>query len=425
MAAERQRDEVEVYLEAAELCPPRRVGVLARQQVRGHAALSFEYDATWLKDGLAFTLDPSLALYSGEQYAAHDAQQFGIFLDSAPDRWGRLLMERREAHLAGRERRPVRVLTDWDFLLGVHDHARFGALRFRRGPEQAFLDDSALSAPPVARLRELEHSARDLSAPGSEQRPEYAQWLALLMAPGSSLGGARPKASFTDEDGSLWIAKFPSREDRRDVGGWEYLVHGLAREAGIEVPESRLLRLSGAQRTFCVRRFDRLPGSRRMVASAMTLLKRRDGEAGASYLDLALLIQDHGAPGAIEADLEQLFRRVVFNVMVGNRDDHLRNHACLRTRGGWRLAPAYDMNPNVEKAEHSLALDARQTYPDLARVAATAPFYRMESRQAERIVQEVREVVSEWRRRARAIELPAPEIALLAPAFTHAGRGDV
>lgn len=423
MAVERRRDEVEVHLEAAELCPPRRVGVLAREQARGHAVLSFEYDAAWLEDGLAFTLDPSLALYPGEQYAARDAQRFGIFLDSAPDRWGRLLMERREALLAGREQRPVRVLADWDFLLGVHDHARPGALRFRRGPGLPFLDDSALSAPPVARLRELEYSARELEAPGAEQRPEYAQWLAMLLAPGSSLGGARPKASFTDEDGSLWIAKFPSREDRRDMGAWEFLVHGLARKAGIEVPESRLLSLSGAQRSFCVRRFDRVAGSRRMAASAMTLLQRRDGEAGASYLDLALLIQDHGAPGAIGADLEQLFRRVVFNVMVGNRDDHLRNHACLRAPGGWRLAPAYDMNPNVEKAEHALALDARQAIPDLALVAATAPFYRLESRQAGRIIEETHEAVSGWRRRARAIELPASEIALVAPAFAHAERG--
>ncbi len=423
MAGERQRDEVEVHLEAAELCPPRRVGMLAREQVRGHAVLSFEYDTAWLKSGLAFTLDPSLALYSGEQYSAQDAQQFGIFLDSAPDRWGRLLMERREALLAGREQRPVRVLADWDFLLGVHDHARAGALRFRRAAGQPFLDDSEFSAPPVARLRELEHGARELEAPGAERRPEYAQWLALLLAPGSSLGGARPKASFTGEDGRLWIAKFPSREDRRDMGAWEYLLHGLARDAGIEVPESRLLGFSGTQHTFCVRRFDRVPGSRRMAASAMTLLRRRDGEAGASYLDLAQLIQDHGAPGAIEADLEQLFRRVVFNVMAGNRDDHLRNHACLRTPGGWRLAPAYDMNPNVEKAAHSLALDARQSFPDLALVAATAPFYRLESRQAGRIIEELHEAVSGWRKRARAMEIPASEIALVAPAFAHAERG--
>lgn len=416
MALERQSDEVEVHLEAAELGPPRRIGVLKRRSARGHAALSFEYDAAWLKDGLAFTLDPSLALYSGEQYAAQDAPQFGIFLDSAPDRWGRLLMERREALHAKRERRPARTLDDWDFLLGVHDRARAGALRFRRGPGQPFLDASELSAPPVARLRELEQAARELEAPGAERRPQYAQWLATLLAPGSSLGGARPKASFTDEDGSLWIAKFPSREDRRDMGAWEYLVHGLAREAGIEVPESRLLGLAGARGTFCARRFDRAAGSRRMAASAMTLLGRRDGEA-ASYLDLAQLIQDQGAPGAIEADLEQLFRRAAFNVMVGNRDDHLRNHAFLRTRGGWRLAPAYDMNPNVEREEHALALDARQAAPDLALVEASAPYYRVAPKRARRILQELRGVVSGWRRRARALHIPAPEIALVAPAF--------
>ena len=226
MALERQSENVEVHLEAAELGPPRRIGVLARRQVRGHAALSFAYDAAWLTHGLAFALDPSLALYAGEQYAPQGAPQFGIFLDSAPDRWGRLLMERREALTAKRERRALRTLDDWDFLLGVHDRARAGALRFRRGPGEPFLDASELAAPPVVRLRELERAARELEAPGAERRPQYAQWLATLLAPGSSLGGARPKASFTDEDASLWLAKFPSREDRRDMGAWEYLVHG-------------------------------------------------------------------------------------------------------------------------------------------------------------------------------------------------------
>jgi serine/threonine-protein kinase HipA len=303
----------------------------------------------------------------------------------------------------------------------VHDQARAGALRFRRGPGQPFLDDSELAAPPLARLRELEQAARALQAPGAERRPQYAQWLAALLAPGSSLGGARPKASFTDADASLWLAKFPARDDRRDMGAWEYLLHRLAREAGIDVPESRLLRLCGTQRTFCARRFDRAAGSRRMIASAMTLLGRREGEA-ASYLELAQLIQDQGAPGAIEADLEQLFRRAAFNVMAGNRDDHLRNHAFLRTRGGWRLAPAYDMNPSVEKQEHALALDERLSAPDLALVEATAPYYRVAPRRARRILGELREALSGWRRRARALQIPAPEIALVAPAFAHAAK---
>ena len=421
MASERI-DEVDVHLEAAELGPPRRVGRLARRRARGHAAISFAYDRDWLNAGGAFALDPSLELYAGEQYAAQDAPQFGIFLDSAPDRWGRLLMERREAHAARRERRQARALDDWDFLLGVHDHARSGALRFRAGPGGPFLDDNALAAPPLARLRELEQAARALEAPGAEQRGNYEKWLALLLAPGSSLGGARPKASFTAADGSLWLAKFPAREDRRDMGAWEYLLHGLARKAGIEVPESRLLGLSGGQRTFCARRFDRAAASRRMLASAMTLLGRRDGEAGASYLDLAQLLQDRGAPGAIDQDLEQLFRRVAFNVMAGNRDDHLRNHAFLRARGGWRLAPAFDMNPEPGKETHALALDERQTEPALATLEATAPYYRLQARRAHRIVEELREALSGWRRRARALEIPAPEIALVAPAFAHAAK---
>ena len=419
MALERQGDAVEVHLDAAELGPPRRIGVLARRQVRGHAALSLAYDAAWLTDGLAFALDPALTLYAGEQYAPQGAPQFGIFLDSAPDRWGRALMERREALQAKRERRAARTLDDWDFLLGVHDHARAGALRFRRAPGEAFLDASASPAPPLARLRELEQAARGLQASGAERRSDYAKWLAALLAPGSSLGGARPKASFTDADGSLWLAKFPAREDRRDMGAWEYLLHRLARDAGIEVPASRLLELAGARRTFCAQRFDRAAGSRRMMASAITLLGRRDGEA-ASYLELAQLIQDQGAAGAIEADLAQLFRRAAFNVMAGNRDDHLRNHAFLRTRAGWRLAPAFDMNPDPAKEEHALALDERQAAPDVSLLEATAPYYRLAPGRARTILQELRAAVSGWRRRARALGIPAAEIALVAPAFAHA-----
>lgn len=418
MALEHQ-DAVEVHLDAAELGPPRRIGVLARRQARGHAALSFAYDAAWLEDGLAFALDPALALYAGEQYAPQGAPQFGIFLDSAPDRWGRLLMERREALQAKRERRAARTLDDWDFLLGVHDHARAGALRFRRAPGEAFLDASELPAPPVARLGELEQAARGLQAPGAERRSDYAKWLAALLAPGSSLGGARPKASFTDADGSLWLAKFPAREDRRDMGAWEYLLHRLARDAGVEVPASRLLEAAGARRTFCAQRFDRAAGGRRMIASALTLLGKRDGEA-ASYLELAQLVQDQGAPGAIEADLAQLFRRAAFNVMAGNRDDHLRNHAFLRTRGGWRLAPAFDMNPDPAKEEHALALDERQAAADLALLEATAPYYRLAPKRARGILQELRAAVSGWRRRARALGIPASEIALVAPAFAQA-----
>lgn len=413
-----RRESVWVYLDAIELGARALVGVLSHDRVRGKSALSFEYDRDWLKSSAAFMLDPGLELYGGPQHPAR--AQFGIFLDSAPDRWGRVLMERREALLAQRENRPVRVLGAWEFLLGVHDHARLGALRFRRDPEGPFVDDSELSAPPVARLRELEESARRLEEPGAEEQPEYSRWLAILTAPGSSLGGARPKASFTDEDGSLWLAKFPSREDRRDIGAWELLLHQLAADAGIEVTEARLLSLSPRYRTFCSRRFDRREGTRRMFASAMTLLERQDGIEGASYLDLAELLQNQGAPGAIEADLAQLFRRLVFNIMAGNRDDHLRNHGCLRLEGGWRLSPAFDMNPAPDVGEHALAIDDRQTRPDLGVAVETADLYRLSRASAERIVKETRRVVTSWKERARALDIPKGEIALVAPAFDRA-----
>lgn len=416
--AERRRESAWVTLDARQLGAASEVGVLHNDRVRGKSALSFEYDATWLASGAAFMLDPRLELYDGPQHPV--AGQFGIFLDSAPDRWGRLLMERREALVAQETKRPVRALGDWEFLLGVHDHARLGALRFRRAPDGPFIDDSELSAPPVARLRELEESARRLEEPDAEEQPGYAGWLAVLTAPGSSLGGARPKASFTDTDGTLWLAKFPAREDRRDVGAWQFLLSELAAAAGIDVPEARLLSLSPRHRTFCARRFDREAGSRRMFASAMTLLERNDGEAGASYLDLAQLLQDHGAPGAIQSDLEQLFRRLVFNIMVGNRDDHLRNHGCIRTRNGWRLAPAFDVNPAPDVGEHALAIDERQTQPDVALALATADLYRLSAADAERIARQIRRVVKTWPERARALDLPKAEIALVAPAFQGA-----
>jgi serine/threonine-protein kinase HipA len=419
--AERRRESAWVYLDAAELGPRALVGVLSHERVRGRTALSFEYDRDWLRNGAAFTLDPALELYEGEQYPARG--QFGIFLDSAPDRWGRTLMERREVLVAEREERAVRALGDWEFLLGVHDHARLGALRFRRGPDGPFVDKSELSAPPVARLQELEESARRIEEPGSEERPAYAQWLSLLTAPGSSLGGARPKASFIDRDGALWLAKFPSREDRRDVGAWEFLLHQLARAAGIDVGPARLVSLSPRYRTFCSRRFDRVAGGRRMFASAMTLLDRRDGDEGGSYLDLAQLVQDQGARGAIGRDLDQLFRRLVFNLMVGNRDDHLRNHGFLRLKGGWRPSPAFDMNPTADTDEHVLAIDERQTRPDLDTALATAELYRLSRAKAEKIAAEIRSVVATWDGRARGLDLPKGEITRMAPAF-HLAKAD-
>jgi serine/threonine-protein kinase HipA len=409
------RDRVVVHLDAAEIGPRQAVGSLARERAAAKSVISFAYEPDWVSSPASFALDPSLPLYEGEQY---QPALPGIFADAAPDRWGRTLMERREALAARREGRRQRGLDDWDYLVGVNDRTRMGALRLARADDDGFLDDGELTIPPSTQLRDLEHWARELEHGLPDAGSEEERWIASLIAPGSSLGGARPKASFLD-DGALWIAKFPSREDRHDVGGWEYVVSRLAAEAGIEVPETRLLRLASPYRTFCARRFDRLGESRRLYASAMTLAGRRDHE-DAGYLDIARAIVIHGDPAAIEQDLQQLFRRVVFNVLTADRDDHLRNHGFLRTAGGWRLSPAFDVNPSPQKQEHSLALDDSLRVPDLDIVRETAPHYRLTAKRAEEIIGEVDRVVAGWPAAARDADLPEDEVERFAAAFLSA-----
>lgn len=413
MAAE--RDRVVVHLDAGDLGPRREVGKLARERAGGHSVISFAYEPDWVASGKAFPIDPTLTLYEGEQYPP---QLPGILADAAPDRWGRTLLERREAMAARREERRSRRLDEWDFLVGVNDLTRMGALRLEHAGGGGFVADEPLSVPPLARLRELEHWARELEQGLSTEMSEEDRWLAMLVAPGSSLGGARPKASYTD-GGALWIAKFPSREDRHDVGAWEYLLSRLASEAGIETAESELLRLGAPHRTFGVRRFDRAGDARRLYASAMTLSGRRD-HADASYLDVARAIVDFGDPAAIDDDLSQLFRRLVFNLLVGNRDDHLRNHGFLRDKRGWRLAPAFDVNPAPGKFEHSLAIDDSVRAPDLDVARETASLYRLSAAQADAVVAEVGEVVSGWPALAREVGLPGEEIERIGSAFASA-----
>jgi len=326
-------------------------------------------------------------------------------------------MERREAVAAKQTGRKMRNLQEIDFLLGVHDFTRMGALRFRAVGGGPFLDNHDQAAPPVTNLRELAYISRRIEEPGIDMLPEYEKWLAMLIAPGTSLGGARPKANFTDNDGRLWIAKFPSHEDRYDVGAWEFLVHRLAQRAGIWVPTARLERLSDRYGTFCVSRFDRTEGKRRMFGSAMTMLQYHDGEKGASYLDVAEFIADHGAQAHIDTDLEQLFRRVVFNVVVGNRDDHLRNHGFIRQTTGWRLAPAYDMNPNPGKAEHALTLDGETATPSLEAVIGTSELYRLDDMQVGRVVSQVQEAVRGWRQEAESLGVPQSDITRMESVF--------
>jgi serine/threonine-protein kinase HipA len=399
-----QRDCLQVWLGDAP------VGDLFHQR----GVYSFAYHPAWLRSPQRFWLDPELQLFTGEQYPASEGN-FGVFLDSAPDRWGRLLMERREQLDAQAESRPVRMLREWDFLSGVQDITRMGALRFCLPQTAAgvpasadFLDNQLRAAPPITSLAELHaishavesddwQSASALNA-ADPTRADQRQWLAQLVAPGSSLGGARPKANFTHTDGSLWIAKFPSREDRRNVAAWEMLLHTLAQQSGITVPPAQLLHLNSANDahsypSFAVQRFDRYfdhnfesaspsgngsPTQQRLLfVSAMTLLQAKDGERQHSYCDLAHFIAQHGAAGCVEMDLEQLFRRVVFNILTSNRDDHLRNHGFIRQPSGWRLSPAFDLNPNPEKYDHALAIAPQGAAPTVATAIATAQHYRL------------------------------------------------
>ena len=276
---------LEVWLDS-DLGPSCRVGTL----VHDRGQLRFHYEREWLRDPRAFALDPDLSLGDAPFFPKPELGNFGVFLDSAPDRWGQTLMKRREALQAKDENRSARTLHAWDFLIGVQDFTRQGALRFRQVGTEAFLGNEKLAAPPVTSLRELEAVAYQLSSRHIDDLDALRKWLAVLVSPGASLGGARPKANFTEADGSLWIGKFPARDDDRDVGAWEYVVNRLALKAGVTVPAARVRRMNNAFHTFCVQRFDRVNGARRYFASAMTLLRKERSE-GTSYLELAQFLR--------------------------------------------------------------------------------------------------------------------------------------
>lgn len=403
MAATAQLDR-EVWLDAPALCEPVHLGWISKRASRSGDVVGFAYTDLWLSGAMGiapFALDHELPLVEGWQYARRDTSNVtAAFQDSSPDRWGRVLMDRREATRARVEGRSVKGLRAWDYLLGVDDFSRMGALRFRDPDTDTWLADGFPSAPPITDLRKLESVAAKVDAGVALSRDEEARWLMQLVAPGASLGGARPKASYQDADGTLWLAKFPGREDTHDVGLWEYITHTIALRAGVDMPEASLLDLSSRGHTFAVKRFDRSAGDRCHFASAHTLLAAEQSEDH-SYLDLAHLIEDMGTQGRITQELEQLFRRVLFNVLMANRDDHLRNHGFIRTASGWSLSPAYDINPNTASDAHVLALDAGDPSPTTAHVLQTAAYYQLSAERADEIALEVRRAVGEWEMVAR------------------------
>jgi serine/threonine-protein kinase HipA len=412
--------KIEVWADWYFLEEPQKVGVLTASISRGREIFSFEYEKSWLKGGHSFQLDPQLQLYEGNFHVTEGIENFGAFLDSSPDRWGRTLMQRREALLAKEEKRPVKTLMPSDYLLGVYDQTRMGALRFKiDGP---FLDDHKnIPTPPWTSIRELEQASLFLESDGSEEAPGFSTQLKLLFAPGSPLGGARPKANVLDPSGHLWIAKFPSRDDLKDVGGWEAVVYELAKKCGITVTETRAQKFANKYHTFLAKRFDRLSNGKRVhFSSAMTLLQYKDGDnhqAGVSYLELADFISSNGAPSKVNRDLEELWKRIVFSIAVSNSDDHLRNHGFLLSEEGWELSPAYDINPNEMADGLSLNISWDSNAQDFDLAKSIAQDFRVSPAKADEIVDKVKAEVCTWGKVAEGYGISRSERQRMEKAF--------
>ncbi|MEO6134956.1 MAG: HipA domain-containing protein [Ginsengibacter sp.] len=412
------KKEIQVYAHWKDLQQPSLIGLLSVSTAKGKESFSFEYADAWLQSGFSQMIDPDLQLYSGAYYPRGDRSNFGVFLDSCPDRWGRVLMQRREAAIAKLEDRTVKKLLESDFLLGVFDEHRMGALRFKLEEHGPFLNDNKeMATPPWTSLRELEHASLQFEEDNTED-PQYLKWLNMLIAPGSSLGGARPKASVADADNNLWIAKFPGRNDEKDVAAWEMVASQLAKNARINIAEGKLQKFNNKYHTYLTKRFDRTGNNERIhFASAMTLLGHIDGEdaAGASYLELMEFISRHGA--AVEKDLEELWRRIVFSIAIKNTDDHLRNHGFLLTDKGWLLSPAYDINPNEYGKGLSINITDADNSLDLDLARQVAGYFRLTDKKAVHIIQEISTVVKYWKKIAAGYKISNAEQERMSAAF--------
>lgn len=397
---------------------PVLMGSLYVNVIRGGESYSFEYDKDWLrKTGLTLTLDPELMPYSGRQYPT-GKNIFGLFADASPDRWGRVLMNKHERILAEKEGRKPSKLYDSDYLLGVYDETRMGGIRFKANPEGPFLsDDKETAAPPWATLRTLEEASRNFE---NDETGLTEKWLNQLIKPGSSLGGARPKATVVDTKDQLWIAKFPSKNDENDTGAWEMVAHDLAALCGLNVPEAKLEKFSPLGSTFLIKRFDRLGSKRVHFASAMTLLGKTDGASaadGSSYLDIAAFIKSYGAQP--KKDLIELWKRVVFNMAVTNTDDHLRNHAFILTDKGWILSPLYDVNPVPYGDELSLNVDEEDNSINIDLAVQTAVRFGISKSDAEAQAKEILKIVRDnWEKTAAGYGLTRRQIEEMRPAFS-------
>ena len=411
-----------VYADLHWLHTPALVGELSYESLRGADSYGFSFAPTWLQTQRDLFLSADLNNYTGMQYTAADRDIFGCFSDALPDRWGRTLLNRREQILAQEQRRPLRRLSSFDYLLGIDDYSRMGAFRFKETPDSDFINsDPTLKIPPLTDIRTLEAAGSAIEQSEAHNALPEKKWIAQLIQPGTSLGGARPKASVTDLDGALCVAKFPSRKDDYDVELWEHLCHLLARKAGIEVADTKVLKAIGPYHTLISRRFDRTAdGGRIHFASAMTLLGLQDGNNAADghgYLDLVDFIVQHCT--AVENNLRELYRRVAFYICVGNSDDHFRNHGFLLTPKGWTLSPAYDINPTLNSTQ-SLLITSVSNQAAFSQLRAAAEDYLLTRETADAILDEVQAALQDWPTLAAQIGIPRREIAQFADRWSLA-----
>lgn len=392
------------------------IGTIYVSQTRGKEFYSFEYNQKWLENQ-HMMLDPDLKLYKGRQYINDDKSIFGVFADSCPDRWGQRLMKRREELRAKKAEEKPKKFLESDFLLGVYDEARMGGLRFKTDLEGQFLsDDKQFATPHWTSLRELEQATVFFE---NDDMDIDEKWLMQLLAPGSSLGGARPKASVVAPDGSLWIAKFPSKHDDCNSGAWEMVVHDLAIMCELNVPEAKVEKFSKLGTTFLVKRFDRRGKQRVHFLSAMTMLCKKDGANatdGSSYLEMVSFLKANGANP--KKDLIELWKRIVFSMAVSNTDDHFRNHGFILSDEGWELAPLYDVNPDKFGEYLSLNVNYDNSSIDFDLAIEAASYYGLEKKQAVQIVDLIKNIVkNNWKLLAKKYGISRGEIERMKTAF--------
>ena len=389
-----------VYADFDWLNTPMLVGELGYESLRGSDSYAFKFDDEWLRHYGNLFLSADINNYPGLQYTQPGRDIFGCFSDALPDRWGRLLLNRREQILAAEEIRPVRRLSSFDYLIGIDDFSRMGGFRFKIDPDGEFINcDSHLRIPPLTDLHSLVAASMEIEKSEEQNRLPEKKWIQQLVHPGSSLGGARPKAGVRDPDGCLYVAKFPSRKDDYDVSLWEHLSHLLAKKAGVIAAETSVIPTGDKYHALLSKRFDRMADGRRIhFASAMTLLGLSDGsnaQTGNGYLDIVDFILQSGCQ--VEDNLRQLYRRVAFNIAIGNTDDHFRNHGFLLTPKGWTLSPAYDMNPTTNEYQ-SLLITSSTNKADLNLLLEASEEYMIGKEEATKIIQDVTDAVKGWRR---------------------------